>query len=170
MNAVKFVCAMLALVLGSFLPAYSAGTTTTVNVDPLPKSGTYFIINAATHAALQPNAPSLGQNVFLSEYNKSGTQQWTITRRIDPTTKKPTNRYTIRLAGENKDLHFQPHPSVNDATPILGMDGAVFALEATQDGLLVKSVEKNGDAMYAIQSSDQASPGFAHDDGSKTFR
>jgi len=112
----------------------------------------------------------MGQNVFLSEYNKGGTQKWTITRRIDPVTNKPTNRYTIRLAGEASDLNFQPHPSTSDSVPVLGTDKAVFEVEPSQDGLLIKSVSQNGDAMFVSTQSSGNEPHFGADDGSKKFR
>lgn len=162
----KIVCAIVALILSAYLPAFS---DTMVNIDPLPNTGTYFIINSATHYALQPGAPSLGQSVFLKEYNRSGTQQWVLTRKFDPVTNQPTNRYTIRLAGEARDLNFQPHPSVSSMKPIIGLDSAVYAIEPSQGGFLVKSVEKNGDAMYSQQSSGEAAPAFAANDGSTAF-
>lgn len=168
MRAMKIVSAIAALLLGACLPAYSQTNSVSVNIDGLPETGTYFIINASSNEALQPNGPSLGQNVFLSEFNKGGMQQWKINRKIDPVTKKATNRYTIRLAGENEELNFQPHPSVSDRTPILGLDQAVFVLEPANGGVFVKSVARNGDAMYAFQ----ASPPEAHfgpSDGSQKF-
>jgi hypothetical protein len=171
MKAMKVISTLVALLFGSQVPAYSQSNSATVRLDSLPNSGTYFIVNSDTHEALQPGQPSLGQNVFLYEFNKGGTQKWTINRIIDPKTKRPTNRYTIRLAGENKDLKFQPHPSVGSAMPILGLDTAVFALEASADGVLIKSVSKNGDAMFVSPQNGTASePHFAHNDGSAKFR
>lgn len=171
MRALKVISTMVAVLLGAAVPAFSQSNSASVRLEPLPNSGTYFIVNASSQEALEPNAPTLGQNVFLQEFNRGGTQKWSITRIIDPKTKRPTNRYTIRLAGENKDLKFQPHPSVGDAMPILGLDTAVFALEANADGLLIKSVSKNGDAMFvAPQSGTMSEPHFAHNDGSARFR
>lgn len=154
----------------NFLNVNAAGGGAAVApIDPLPVSGTYFIINNASHEALQPNAAMIGQNVFLVEYNKGGTQKWAIDRKIDPVTNQPTNRYTIRLAGEQDDLNFEPHPSVGDAMPVLGMNKAVFVLEPSGDGLLVKSVDRNGDAMFVVKSG-MSEPHFGANDGSPKFR
>lgn len=171
MRVIRVISAIVALIMGAAVPAYSQSNSASVRLEPLPNSGTYFIVNSSSHEALQPNEPTLGQNVFLYEFNRGGTQKWMLTRKIDPKTKKPTNRYTIRLAGENKELNFQPHPSIGDAGPILGLDSAVFALEANADGALIKSVSKNGDAMYVHpQEGDNAKPLFGHNDGSAKFR
>ncbi len=137
----------------------------------LPDSGTYFIVNNATGQALQPNSPSLGQNVFLHDFNRSGTQKWTVTRRMDPRTNQPTNRCTIRFAGENLELNFEPHPSVSDNCPVLGLDKAVFTLALSGDGVLIKSVSHGGDALFPFaQEADHGEPRFAPDDGSAKFR
>lgn len=170
MKSLKIIAAFVALLLNAFLPAYSDTNSASVNIDGLPNTGTYYIISAANNQALQPNAPTLGQNVFLFEYNRGGTQKWKINRKIDPVTHQPTNRYTIRLAGENEDLNFQPHPSVSDATAIIGLDKAVFILEPTAGGVLVKSAEKNGDAMFTFQTSPNAELHFGPSDGSSKFR
>lgn len=170
MKAIKIVWVTVALLISAYLPVYSvADSTVSVNVDTLPSTGTYYIISASSNEALQPNAPTLGQTVFLSEFNKGGTQKWKINRKIDPATNKPTNRYSIRLAGDNEELNFNPHPSVGDASPVLGLDKSIFVLEPSQEGVLVKSVEKNGDAMYAHASSEPA-PLFGPNDGSNKFR
>ncbi len=137
----------------------------------LPDSGTYFIVNNDTGQALQPNGPTLGQNVFLMEFTRGGTQKWAITRRVDPRTNQPTNRCTIRLANENRDLNFEPHPSVSDNCPILGLDKATFALELNGDGVVIKSVSHGGDALFPYsQESDHGEPRFAPNDGSAKFR
>jgi hypothetical protein len=139
-------------------------------VNGLPDSGTYFIVNVASEEALQPVGASIGQNVFMSEFNKGGLQKWSIKRKFDLTTKKPTNRYTIALAGETTGLNFQPHP-VADCSAIISIDPSVMVLEKGDAGLLVKSVAKNGDALYIAPSP----PGptetrFGPDDGSTKFR
>lgn len=171
MRVLTAVPALLAIVLSACLPANSQTNSASVQLDQLPKSGTYYIINASSSEALQPNAPSLGQNVFLLEYKGSGTQQWKLDRKIDPITKKPLNRYTIRLAGEAQDLNLQTHPSVSSRPPILGMEKSVFTFEPGPDGFLFKSVEKNGDAMFAEPySSAYSEPKFGPNDGSKKFR
>jgi hypothetical protein len=115
--------------------------------DVLPGSGTYFILNRSSGEALQPVAASVAQNVLMSPFDKSGSQKWTITRFLDPVTKKPTNRYNIRLAGEFQGLELQPHPSVSDHTALISIDKSVFVMQPKGDGLLLKSVAKNGDAM-----------------------
>ncbi len=135
-----------------------------------PDSGTYFIISALNDQAMQAAAASFGQSVFLQEWTQSGMQKWTITRKIDPATKKPTNRYTIRLAGETPGLNFQPHP-VCDSTAIISMDTSVFVLEPGDAGFLVKSVAKNGDAMYCLpQPPSNTEARFGPNDGSTKFR
>jgi hypothetical protein len=140
------------------------------DIDALPDSGTFFIVNVSNEQALQPVGASIGQNVQLYEFKKGGTQKWTITRKIDLITKRPTNRYNIRLAGETPGLNFQPHP-VTDSSAIISIEPSVFVLDAGETGILVKSVAKNGDALYIYPSP----PGntetrFGPDDGSTKFR
>jgi hypothetical protein len=137
---------------------------------PLPDSGTYFIVNVASEQALQPVMPSIGQNVFLQPFTRAGLQKWTINRKIDATTKKPTNRYTIKLAGETDGLNFQPHPSV-DSSAIISLDTSVFVLDSSDAGILIKSVAKNGDALNTFSSPpSETETRFSPDDGSAKFR
>jgi hypothetical protein len=161
----------ISLAVAAFaLAGVSVGAEETLTqVSTLPNTGTYFIVNADNGEALQPVAASLGQNVFTHEFNKGGTEMWAITRKIDPITHKPTNRYTVKLAGETPGLNFQPHPST-DTSAIVSMDAAVFALDADQNGIVIKSVAKNGDALYIYPSP----PGptetrFGPSDGSKKY-
>ncbi len=168
MKTIKLVFAIISLLLTTYIPSYSQPGGT-VNLDSLPKTGTYYIIPMGTNDALQPNAAMSGQNVFLTEFNKGGTQQWKVNRKIDPVTKRPTNRYTIRLAGENEELNFQPHPSVGSAIPIVGLDKAVYELQATQGGVIVKSVGRNGDAMYYTRTASFTEPHFGPNDGTAKF-
>ncbi len=171
MRVLKAVPALFAILLSACLPAYSQTNSASVQLDKLPNSGTYFVINAASTEALQPNAPSLGQNIFAVEFNRGGTQKWKLDRKIDPITKKPLNRYTMKLDGENGELNFQTHPSVADRPPILGMEQSTFTLEPGPDGFLFKSVEKNGDALFiAPQSIGNTETKFGPSDGSKKFR
>lgn len=156
-------------VIGSLIALASAPTLAEDN--PLPDSGTYFIVNASSGQALQPVEPSPGQNVYVYEYKQSGAQKWTITRHVDPKTKKPTNRYNIRLAGDNQGLNFQPHPSISDAAAIVGGDKSVFTLQSNADGYVVKSVTKNGDALTIYQSPpSDTETRFGPSDGSDKFR
>ncbi|MBS1993820.1 MAG: hypothetical protein JSS86_06245 [Cyanobacteria bacterium SZAS LIN-2] len=119
--------------------------------DPLPNSGTYFIVSADTKEALQPNGPTAGQNVFLYEFNQGGTQKWTVTRKIDPKTKKPLNRYTIRLAGENTDLYLQPFPAP-DHTCMVSNGATDYTLAPGGGSFQIKSAALNGDALYTFPS------------------
>lgn len=137
----------------------------------LPATGVYYIVNNGTGQALEPNAPSLGQNVFMVSFKRSGVQKWKVTRKVDPRTNQATNRCTIRLAGENRELNLEPHPSVSDRCPILGLDVAVFSLALEGDGVVIKSVSHGGDALYPYsQEGDQGEPRFARNDGSPSFR
>jgi hypothetical protein len=148
----------------SSLPARAEG-------DPLPNTGTYFITSMSCDQALQPVGGTPGQNVLLYDYNKSGMQKWDINRKIDPKTNKPTNRYTIKLAGENGELNLVPHPSVADMTCILAPDKSVMVLESGDNGILIKSVARNGDALYvAPQPPLQSECKFGPNDGSSKFR
>ncbi len=137
---------------------------------PLPNSGTYFITNMSSDEALQPVAGSTGQNVYVYEFKKSGMQKWAIDRKLDPKTKKPTNRYTIKLAGEAADLNFEPHPAT-DSSAILGMDKSTFVLESGEAGILIKSVAKNGDALYIYPNPPMdTETRFGPNDDSTKFR
>lgn len=172
MKAAQIYGAALALIMtGTGALAQAQAQTDAGSSKPtLPDSGTYFIINSASEEALQPAMASLGQNVLLQTFNRAGAQKWTLNRKIDPSTKKPTNRYTIRLAGESNSLYFQPHPAV-DASAIISMDPSVFVLEAGEAGLLLKSVAKNGDALYTLSSPpSDTETRFGPNDGSAKFR
>jgi hypothetical protein len=135
----------------------------------LPNTGTYFIINNSSSEALQPAGAMVGQNVLMYAADKSGMQKWLVTRNIDPKTKKPTNRYSIQLAGENGDLYLQPH-DIAGAASILLQDKSTFVLEAGEDGILVKSPKRNGDAMFIFPSPPMyAEARFGPSDGSAKF-
>ncbi len=151
------------------LVALSAAPSTAESA-ALPESGTYFIISASADQAMQPAGSSAGQSVLLYEFNQSGSQKWTVTRKIDPLTKKPTNRYTIRLAGENTDLYFQPHPVI-ERSAMISNGPSVFVLEAGEDGDMIKSVARNGDALFPIPNPPMnAELHFGASDGSAKFR
>ncbi len=157
------LAAALSFIVLSSLPAKA-------EPDPLPNSGTYFISNMSSDEALQPAGATVGQNILLYEFNKSGMQKWTINRKLDPKTQKPTNRYTIKLAGDNGDLNFEPHP-VADCAAILGAEKSVYVLEPADSGTLIKSVAKNGDALYVYpQPPMNAEARFGPNDGSTKFR
>lgn len=135
----------------------------------LPNSGTYFMVNSKSGEAVQPLGPTPGNNVFMYEFNKAGAQKWTITRLVDPKTKQPTNRYNIRLAGETEGLNFAPH-WMTERTAILDGSKSTFVLAPSGEGLLVKSVAKNGDAMsiYPVPAS-KTEVRFLPSDGSDKF-
>lgn len=138
--------------------------------EPLPNSGTYFIVSALNDEALQVSQASAGQYVQPGEFNRGGLQKWVLTRKIDPSTKKPTNRYNIRLAGEAQNLNFQPHP-IGSMQALISFDPSVFVLEPGESGFLVKSVARNGDALYALVSPPAYTEcHFLPDDGSQKFR
>jgi hypothetical protein len=136
----------------------------------LPNTGTYFIISNSSGEALQPVGPTVAQNVLLYPANKGGLQKWVVTRHVDPKTKKPTNRYDIRLAGEASDLNFQPH-DIADRTAIVLPDKSTFVLEVAGDGILVKSVKRNGDALFVYPYPPMNSEArFGASDGSSKFQ
>ncbi|MBS1954126.1 MAG: hypothetical protein JST89_08070 [Cyanobacteria bacterium SZAS-4] len=115
----------------------------------LPNTGTYFILNALNDQALEPLGGTPGQNVYLSEYTKSGMQKWTVTRKIDPKTKQPTNRYTIRLAGDSTKLYLAPFPAPNH-TSMLDSSPSTYILQSQGDDLLIRSVDRNGDSLCCV--------------------
>ncbi len=117
----------------------------------LPNTGTYFILNALNDEALEPLEGTPGQNVFLAEYTKSGMQKWAVTRKIDPKTKLPTNRYTIRLAGDSTKLYLAPFPAPNH-TSMLDPNPSVYILQKQGDDLLIRSVDRNGDSLCCVAS------------------
>lgn len=112
-------------------------------------AGNYYIVNLATGLAMTPAMSSSGQNVFLQEFTKDGTQRWKVVAKV--------RKYNILLNGFN-DLFFQPHPSVKDHTPIisLGTGGSdQFMIEATPSGYWVIK-NQNGNYLQAyITSSDK---------------
>jgi hypothetical protein len=115
----------------------------------MPNTGMYFIINALNDHALEPLGGTPGQNVFLSEYTKSGMQKWNLTRQIDPKTKQPTNRYTIRLAGDSTKLYLAPFP-VSNHTSILDSSPSVFIVQPAGDDFVIRSVARNGDSLCCV--------------------
>ncbi|HEY9778348.1 MAG TPA: hypothetical protein V6C81_31590 [Planktothrix sp.] len=136
--------------------------------DQLPNTGVYFITNSGNYEALQPVAPSLGQNVGTKEFNKGGGQKWFITRQFDVKTGQPSNRYTIRLAGDNDNLKLQPHPAIDTAT-IVSSDGAVFVVEPTEGGMLLH--KSNGDVLYVAPNPPMMTEAkWGPDDGSPKYR
>ncbi len=142
MNSLKqyFLPALFVLSLIAPNAAFSAD---------LPNTGTYFILNALNDEALEPLGGTAGQNVFLAEYTKSGMQKWAVTRKIDPKTKKPTNRYTIRLAGDSTKLYLAPFPAPNH-TSMLDPNPSTYILQPQGDDLLIRSVDRNGDSLCCV--------------------
>lgn len=138
--------------------------------DPLPNSGTYFIVSADTKEALQPLAPTTGQNVFLSEYNQGGLQKWTIKRKIDPKTKKGLNSYTIKLMGDSNERNLAPFPA-QDHTCMINIDPSNFSLAPVSGSFIIKCAELNGDSLYACPSPPGPTEArFGPSDGSKKFQ
>jgi hypothetical protein len=161
MKTIKLTVATILLLLSVFLPAIAD--------DALPNSGTYFIVSRSSGEALQPVGASLGQNVELFPFDKGGLQKWTLTRLIDSKTRKPTNRYNIRLAGEIPGLEMQPH-DVADRTAVLLETKSVFVLQPKGDGMLLKSVKRNGDAMFVYPVANMnAEARFGPSDDSAKF-
>ena len=161
-------------VLTAFLFLTSApaanSTGATASIDKLPKSGTYYIVSSETKEALQPEAATAGQNVFLYEYNQSGMQKWTVTRKIDPKTKKPLNSYTIRLAGENNDLYLQPFPAP-DHTCMVSSGASNYSLGAAGESFVIKSSALNGDALNTYPSPPGPTEAhFGPSDSSQKFK
>ncbi len=145
----------------TFAPAMAQG---------LPSTGTYFITNVASGEALQPNGPTAGQNVFLVPYNKSGRQKWVLTRQVDLKTHKPTDRYLVRLAGEDTTLVMQPHP-VSNCNAIITPGKSLMQLKVAPEGFAIRSVDMNGDAMCAVHvEGGNTETHFKPDDGSAVFR
>lgn len=140
MKVIQASVAALLLMLSVLVPAFA---------DALPNTGTYFIVSKSSGEAIQPVGGTPGQNVLLYPYNKSGMQKWSVTRHIDPKTKQPTNRYNICLAGETPDLEFQPH-DIQDRTALITPGKSVMVLEPKNDALLIKSVKRNGDALFVF--------------------
>lgn len=134
----------LSICTGLTIAASAAGA----DPEALPGTGTYFITSVASDEALQPVGATAGQNVLLYPFERGGSQKWSVKRRVDPATNKPTNKYTISVASE-EDLDFSPHP-VSDRTGVVGLEKAVFVLEPADNGLFVKV--KNGDGMYVKSS------------------
>ncbi|MCF3110837.1 hypothetical protein LL912_18780 [Niabella sp. CC-SYL272] len=140
----------------TFGQAEKGSTQGVATNEMLITSGTYFIING--NAALTPEAASLGQNVFLKPFRRSGLQKWMVTK--SATEKNIT--YTIKLAGDAEDLWFQPFPSGNDHTPVVSykLDNVSYKITPVpgKAGLwYIKSIKRNGDALRSYMS-DAASP------------
>lgn len=123
------------------------------NQTPLA-TGVYYIISG-TGQALTPLDATPGNNVFLRPFNRSGLQQWLIT-------KKGTGKtisYTIRLAGEVDGLWFQTYP-VKDHTPIVGSASGnvsyrIVPVQGKTDSWYIKSNRYNGDALHTYVFSPQ---------------
>lgn len=131
-------------------------------------SGTYFIVNANNNQALTPLNPSVGENVFLRDFNHGGLQQWQVTRVPN------TTSYTIKLSGTDA-MFFQPN-YVKDHTPMVspGKNGASFRIQAAEGGpdyWLIKSVKFNGDALHSFVFSPNLPTELRFDpyDGDKKF-
>lgn len=137
------------LLLASFcMMVVHAHAQTKKQADTIKKlpAGTYYIINVETGYAITPAMSSLGQNVFQQDFTKDPTQKWKVMPR--------TKNYVIQLSGFS-DLIFQPHPSVQDHTPILSLPGTgndQFSIIPTQsDHWLIKS--RNGKYLISYPTS-----------------
>lgn len=109
-------------------------------------AGTYYIVNVETGEAITPAMSSSGQNVFLQEFNKDGTQKWKLVSK--------GKKFNILLNGFN-DLFFQPHPSVKDHTPIISLptNGSdQYSIESTPSGYWVIK-NQNGNFLSAFITS-----------------
>ncbi len=139
----------------------------------LPQTGVYFVSSLASGEALEPLGPTQGNNVFLAPYNHGGMQKWIFTRQVDPKTQKPTDRYLIRLQNEDTGLVLQPY-YVPNHTSLIGTGKSLFQLKPSADGngMILKSVKLNGDAMCAFHADDSSRTEvrFGPDDGSAKFR
>lgn len=116
------------------------------NTKALP-TGIYFIVNAEGKA-LTPWGPSVGQNVFLQPFTKSGVQKWQVTQH------KTTKGITYILVVDGTDnLYLQPYPA-KDHTPIVSprSTGSIFKITAAGQPKLwyIKSVFYNGDALRSF--------------------
>ena len=109
-------------------------------------AGTYYIVNVGTGEAITPAMSSSGQNVFLQDFNKDGTQKWKLALK--------GKKYTILLNGFN-DLFFQAHPSVKDHTPIISLPTSgsdQYTIETTACGYWVIK-DQNGNYLNAFITS-----------------
>lgn len=158
------ISAVAAVQLAACAPALAS------TEDGLPETGTYFILNAMSDQAMQPPMSSAGQNVLLYNFDKGGSQKWAVTRKVDPATNKPTNKYNIKLAGDSTQLYLHPHP-IAASTAILSSDPTVYILQPEADAVAVRSVELNGDAMYMVSNPPMnAEVHFGAKDESSKFR
>lgn len=148
MKIIQKMAIAISLVAATIAPTI---TPSMAEVPSLPNTGTYFIVNLANEQALEAGQASAGQYVGTREFNKAGLQKWAIKRKVDLKTNKPTNRYTIRLAGETTNLNFQPHP-VSSMQSIISFDPSVFVLAPAESGFQVKSVARNGDALHILDN------------------
>lgn len=131
--------------------------------------GVYFIVNAHNNQAITPFGATPGQNVFLNPFNKSGMQKWVVKQLIDKQTGKPNGRYTIRFSGETDGLYLAPFPAA-DHTSMLG-EYNEYRIIAEDDTYMIKSMARNGDALFVFQES----PGMLDvrigtDEGSEKYR
>ncbi|WP_300597695.1 hypothetical protein [Niabella sp.] len=123
-----------------------------VTNDPQLASGTYFLVNG--NVALTPEAASLGQNVFLKPFRRSGLQKWVVTKSGTP----KNIIYTIKLAGDAEDLWFQPFPGISDRTPIVSYKEGnvssykIIPVPGKAELWYIKSIKNNGDALRAYMS------------------
>ena len=115
----------------------------------LPNTGKYFIVNCGSDVAIEPLGATSGQNVFVKDFNRGGLQKFVVTRKIDPKTKLPTNKYTIKSANEADTLFLKPFPIV-EHTAMIDPTVSVFTFKPAADGIVVQSVAQNGDTMYAL--------------------
>jgi hypothetical protein len=136
---------LLAAITMLSVQAFSQTKKQADTIKKLP-AGTYYIINVETGYAITPAMSSLGQSVFQQDFTKDATQKW----KVIPKTKS----YVIQLSGFN-DLIFQPHPSVQDHTPILSLPGTgndQFSIIPTSSGhWLIKS--RNGKYLHSYTTS-----------------
>lgn len=100
--------------------------------------GIYFILNG--NQAIEPLGPTLGNNVFLKKYNKSGMQKWEVIPQKD-------GSYLIRLY--ETELYLEPHPA-GERTAWLDTSRSGYKIEADENSdtnWYIKSKARKGDAM-----------------------
>jgi len=166
MKIIQKMAIAISIVAASIAPSIAPSIA---EVPPLPNSGTYFIVNLSDGEALTASQAGFGQYVAMREFTKAGLQKWSLDRKIDLKTNKPTNRYTISLAGETPGLIFQPHP-VAEMQSLLNNDKSIMVLSPVDGGFIVKSVAKNGDALRIHEAaSSYTETRFSPSDGSDKF-
>lgn len=113
-------------------------------------SGEYFVVNLGTGEALTPVASGVNENAYLSKFNKSGMQKWTITKK---TTKNKAGKISVYYTFKHSasEFYLRPYfvPANHSGIISTSDNNSSFSISGDMESCSIKSNAMGGDAMYS---------------------